>query len=127
MKKLFTVLLGMIGFGTSMSAQTTYNNVKVAAFEQLIHTDSVQIVDVRTPEEYQEGHIAHAILVNMRDPQFAQRADSLLDKTKPLAVYCRSGHRSAIASAALVEKGYKVTNLLGGFLAWVEEQKPVEK
>ncbi|MBS6328293.1 MAG: rhodanese-like domain-containing protein [Prevotella bivia] len=127
MKKIWAILLGMIGLGTSASAQTSYKNLNVAAFEQLIHADSVQIVDVRTPAEYAAGHVENAILVNVQDPQFAHNADSLLDKHKMLAVYCRSGHRSAIASAALAAKGYKVTNLQGGILAWIEEKKPVVK
>ncbi|MDE5976124.1 MAG: rhodanese-like domain-containing protein, partial [Muribaculaceae bacterium] len=50
-----------------------------------------------------------------------------LDKSKPVAVYCRSGKRSADAANLLSSEGFKVTNLLGGILAWEDDKKPIEK
>lgn len=127
MKKLFTLLLGMLGFGLNTSAQSAYKNMKVADFAQYITSDSVQLVDTRTLEEYEEGHLPKSILINVQDSAFLIQARAKLDKSKPVAVYCRSGKRSAAASALLSKEGFQVTNMLGGILAWIEAEKPIVK
>ena len=65
--------------------------------------------------------------INVMDDSFASMADSLLQKDKPVAVYCRSGNRSKKAAAILSEKGYKVFELDKGFNSWQEAGKEIEK
>ena len=127
MKKVFLALLAALGFQVNAAAQNSFENVDVEHFERIIQSDSVQIVDVRTPEEYASGHIAGALNLNVQDSTFKSQALAKLDKARPSAVYCRSGKRSALAASILAAEGMKVTNLLGGIIAWVEAGKPTTK
>ena len=127
MKKVFLALLAALGFQVNAAAQNSFENVDVEHFERIIQSDSVQIVDVRTPEEYASGHIAGALNLNVQDSTFKSQALAKLDKARPCAVYCRPGKRSALAASILVAEGMKVTNLLGGIIAWAEAGKPTTK
>lgn len=71
-------------------------------------TATVQLLDVRTKEEYEEGHIADALLVDFYSYNFEEQAAAKLSKEKAVAVYCRSGRRSASAAQKLVKLGYEV-------------------
>lgn len=104
-------------------AQSQYTNVAVEGFEQAIKNDSAQVLDVRTHEEFAESHIKGAVLVDVFSPNFLADAESKLQKDRPVAVYCRSGRRSATAAKQLSAKGYKVINLEGGILAWIGKRK----
>ena len=77
------------------------------------------LLDVRTPEEYDDGHIPEATLLNIRDPQsFVQGLESL-DPSKNYYVYCRSGARSAQACQLMNQMGISSAyNLLGGYMEW---------
>ena len=98
-----------------------------AEFEKLLKDDSsIQLVDVRRPEEYSAGHINNAVLIYVQEDNFISKADSMLDKSKPVAVYCRSGKRSKDASKKLAGKGYKVYELNDGYLGWVEYRKTID-
>lgn len=109
-----------------MNAQNkSYVDMDVVRFAKYLSNDTVQLVDVRTPEEFEEGHIAGARNINVFDSDFVDEAEKALDKSRPVAVYCRSGKRSADAARELTENGFKVTNLEGGILAWKEEHQPV--
>ena len=111
-----------------MNAQNkSYVNMDVENFSHYLSNDSVQLVDVRTPEEYAEGHIAGSRNINLFDSDFIDEAEKTLDKSKPVAVYCRSGKRSADAAKILAENGFNVTNLEGGILAWKEDHLPISK
>ena len=89
-------------------------------FEALIKGDaSIQLVDVRRPEEYDAGHIENAMLINVLDSTFIDKAKTMLDISKPVAVYCRSGKRSKDAANKLARRGYKVLELDSGYLGWV--------
>jgi rhodanese-related sulfurtransferase len=83
------------------------------------------LVDVRTPEEYQGGHVPGAVLMPLAD--FAQTVDQLAPyKGQEIYVICRSGARSARACGILAERGYKGVNIDGGTMAWVAQGWPVE-
>ena len=119
------VLLAMLGMGTGTACgQREYGNADVEAFSELMTQPDVQLVDVRTAEEYAEGHIAEALNIDVKANDFVVKATQLLDATKPVAVYCRSGKRSAHAATLLAKEGFHVTNLLGGIMAWKEKQMP---
>lgn len=109
------------------NALTAFSNVGVDEFQTLIADPNMQLLDVRTPEEFDEGHIAGATLVDVNDSSFVERAVAILDKQRPVAVYCRSGRRSARAANLLAAQGYTVTNLNGGVMAWQDAGKTLIK
>lgn len=77
-----------------------------------------QLVDVRTPEEYNSGHIQNSLNLNVYDSNFDKEI-SKLDKSKPVFVYCRSGGRSSSAASKLVDMGFsEIYDLQGGITAW---------
>ena len=105
--------------------QQAFRTVDADEFEKAILTDSVQLVDVRTAEEFSEARIGSAEVKNidMKQPDLMRRAAEELDKGKTVAVYCRSGRRSAEAAGWLAGQGYKVIDLKGGILEWQERGK----
>ncbi len=103
------------------------NIVSVSApeFDTKIKTDSVQLLDVRTPQEYAEGHIEGALNINVQSDDFQQMAGKELSKDSTILVYCRSGRRSMDAAGILTRLGYRVINLKGGIIEWKEDGLPV--
>lgn len=125
MNKTVAFILAMLGIGSGTAcSQQDYENVNVEAFAELVNRGDVQLLDVRTAEEFAEGHIADAVNIDIKQEGFTQRAVKTLDVNKPVAVYCRSGRRSANAASLLAKEGFRVTNLLGGILVWKEKQMP---
>ena len=105
----------------------SWSDVGVDEFQTLIADPSVQLLDVRTQEEFDEGHISGALLVDVNDSAFVENALAVIDRQRPVAVYCRSGRRSARAASMLASQGFKVTNLGGGVLAWQDLGKALVK
>jgi thioredoxin 1 len=128
MKYSFTFLLATIFafFTNSCSNGQTQNqklNAKTFAEELNKNQDAI-LVDVRTPEEYADGHIANAVNINWNDNSFPSQAEKL-DKQKTLFVYCLSGGRSASATSKLREMGFRnVIELDGGIMQWRAEGLP---
>lgn len=85
----------------------------------------MQLLDVRTPQEYAEGHIDGALNINVQSDDFKQMAEKELSKDSTILVYCRSGRRSMDAAEILTKLGYKVVNLKGGIIEWKEDGLPV--
>lgn len=100
-------------------------SVSAAEFDREIKADSVQLLDVRTPREYAEGHIDGAVNINVQSADFQQMAEKELSKDSTILVYCRSGRRSMSAAGILTKLGYKVVNLKGGIIEWREDGFPV--
>ena len=124
MFKMNQLVVGLFLFLSSLFScqqKGDFKTVNVEDFDSII-----QRLDVRTLAEYSEGHIAKTININVMDDSFASMADSLLQKNKPVALYCRSGKRSKKAAAILSEKGYKVVELGKGFNAWQAAGKEIE-
>ena len=91
-----------------------------AEFEKLLENDaSIQLVDVRRQVEYDSAHIYNAVVIDVLDSAFIDNATAMLDKSKLVAVYCRSGKRSKDAAGKLSKIGYKVFELDSGYLGWV--------
>ena len=108
---------------TTIESKIVIEDVSVEQFQKLIAEEGTQLVDVRTPKEFEEGHIDNALLINFLDEDFNEQSLQTLDKNKPVYLYCRSGVRSAKAAAAYQEAGFtKVYNLLGGYSAWSKEK-----
>lgn len=100
-------------------------SVSASEFEKEIKSDTVQLVDVRTPQEYAEGHIDGALNINVQSDDFKELAQRELSKDSTVLVYCRSGRRSLDAAEILTSVGYKVVNLKGGIIEWKEDGLPV--
>lgn len=98
-------------------------SVEKAEFAQIIGDGSVVLLDVRTPQEFSEGHIEGAMNIDVKDSLFITNVQRQIAPGSRVAVYCRSGRRSMTAAHQMVEKGYDVVNLEGGFLAWEESEK----
>lgn len=95
-----------------------------AEFEKYITTTSpLTILDVRTPEEYAAGHIAGAINISFVEPDFVEKVEKTVPKGN-LALYCKSGKKSAMAHAALLGKGYNIRELAGGITSWEADNMP---
>ena len=124
MKKIITCLLAMLGINTACSNQN-FENVDVQAFDSLVSNPDVVVLDVRTPDEYAQGHIDGAVNIDIKDDNFMANAIKLLPTDKTIAVYCRSGRRSAKAAGMLADNGFKAVNLKGGIIAWEKAKMPV--
>ena len=123
MKKILTILLAGLGLNTACSQN--FENMEVKEFAELIADPSVVILDVRKADEFAEGHIKGAILIDQFQSDFVEQAQAKLPKEKTIAIYCRSGRCSANAAGKLADVGYKCVNLKGGILAWKEAKMPV--
>jgi L-ascorbate metabolism protein UlaG (beta-lactamase superfamily)/rhodanese-related sulfurtransferase len=124
MKKIITYLLATFGL-TTACGQSNFENVEVKDFSKLIEEPGVVLLDVRTAAEYAEGHIDGAVLIDQGQSDFIEKAKAAIPADKKIAVYCRSGRRSASAANRLAAEGYKCVNLKGGILAWKEAGMPV--
>ena len=95
--------------------------------EKMIGEGGVVVLDVRSPEEYAEGHLAGAINMNINDAGFADNVRAL-DRDKKYVVYCLAGGRGGRAVSLMNELGFKdAKNLVGGITVWKSEGLPVEK
>lgn len=112
----------------AFSASMAFSQTAVAdaeAFSKAISTGKVQVLDVRTADEYKSGHIDKSLQANWLDKKEFLDRTSHLDKSIPVYIYCLSGGRSAAAAEVLRANGYKVTNLEGGITAWKAKNKPL--
>ncbi|MBQ8456518.1 MAG: rhodanese-like domain-containing protein [Prevotella sp.] len=124
MKKLLTCLLATLGL-TTACGQQNFENAEVQEFAELIADSNVVVLDVRTAAEFAEGHIQGAVLIDQGQSDFMEKAKATLPTDKTIAVYCRSGRRSANAAGRLADAGYKCVNLKGGIIAWKKANMPV--
>ena len=123
MKKYFALLLAVLGLNTACSQN--FENMEVKEFAELIADSNVVILDVRKADEFAEGHIKGAIFIDQFQSDFVEQAKAKQPKDKTIAIYCRSGRRSANAAGKLADIGYKCLNLKGGIIAWKDAGKPV--
>lgn len=126
MKNVFLSIVLLLSVTASVFAQNK-SNVKTDEFDKAIKMKGIQLLDVRRPAEYEEGHIKGSTLANWEDKADFEKHTQHLDKNKPVYVYCRSGKRSGAAADFLSENGFtNVINLEGGILEWKQEGKEVE-
>ena len=126
MKKLVFLLLAVMlltacGHDKENDQGAVYVNITAEEAKQIMDTEEGYIIlDVRTQEEYDQGHIPGAILISHEE--IAEKAEDVLtDKDQLILVYCRSGRRSKIAAEALVELGYTNIKEFGGIIDWPYE------
>ncbi len=104
-----------------------HSDLSVAEFENAIAQRDIQILDVRTPDEYSSGHLTNAFLANWNNTSEFESRVKALDKNKPVYTYCLSGGRSNAATQWLIENGFTAYNLAGGIIAWKRAGKPLEE
>ena len=124
MKQLLICLTAIFGIAIAC-CQQKFENTDPEGFASLLADTTTIVLDVRTVEEYDDAHIATAINIDIKQDNFVKKVKAILPKNRTIAVYCRSGRRSANAAELLAKKGYKCVNLYGGILAWIESGKPV--
>lgn len=126
-KSLFFKLFMVVALLIPAFAFAEIKNEDVAKVEELIKSGKYTVIDVRTKEEYDAGHIKGALNFDYYNDDFEEKIEEALkDKDKPYIVYCRSGMRSLYSAEILEELGYtNVTDMKGGFLAWQSAGKPV--
>jgi thioredoxin len=123
MKYFLSAFLFMIT-ACSLNGQQA-NAINPDAFLKAISAGKIQVLDVRTADEYKSGHINNALQANWLDKNEFNDRTSHLDKNKTVYIYCLSGGRSGAAAEVLRTKGYNVINLEGGINAWKRESKPL--
>jgi rhodanese-related sulfurtransferase len=116
--------LAVLGLN-SACGQGNFENADVNEFAELVADTNVVVLDVRTASEFAEGHLERAINIDYHQSDFVEKAKATLPHDKKIAVYCRSGRRSAGAADKLGDDGYKLVNLKGGITAWKEANMPV--
>ena len=126
MKKLILLFLAVMlltacGQDTENDQGAVYVNITAEEAKQIMDSEEGYIIlDVRTQEEYDQGHIPGAIVISHEE--IAEKAETVLtDKDQLILVYCRSGRRSKIAAEALVELGYTNIKEFGGIIDWPYE------
>ena len=116
------VAMGMSAFLSSLFgchvSDGDFRSLSVAEFKECIADTAVVRLDVRTDEEYAEGHIAGAMNLDVYPPPHSLKCEAVLPKNKTIALYCRSGKRSKKAARILSELHYKVVELDGGYMEW---------
>ena len=129
MKTLISMIVAGTLVGITAGAEEAAKDKPIKVEQAAGKIDAgVQLLDVRTKEEWDEGHLKGAKLVTLSEEGFAVRAKAVLDPKKPVIVYCRSGNRSAKAAKQLRDGGFTtVLVLAGGIVAWEKEGKPVVK
>lgn len=117
-----TLVLALVGL--ALQAQDA---IDPQNFKKALQGSQVQLLDVRTDDEFRSGHLPHAMLADyLQKEQFYERV-KYLDKSQPVYIYCLSGARSAAAAHYLRENGYaKVVELKGGINAWKQARLPLE-
>ncbi len=123
---LLVVLSAIAIAGCTTSQHSQQKIVRISADEayRLIETHKSDpnfvVLDIRTPQEYNAGHIENAININFYDPAFKQKLNKL-DKDRIYVVYCRTGHRSDLAMPVFRGLGFReVYEINGGIVAWVK-------
>ena len=114
--------MAVLGLNTACGQQN-FENVDVQGFAELIADTNVVVLDVRTVDEFKEGHIEVAVNIDQAQSDFIEQVKAAIPTDKTIAVYCRSGRRSANAAGKLAAEGYKCVNLKGGIIAWKEANK----
>ena len=126
MKKLLFLLLAVMlltacGQAKENDQEAAYMNITAEEAKQIMDSeDGYIILDARTQEEYDQGHIPGAIVIS-HEEIMEKAEDVLTDKDQLILVYCRSGRRSKIAAEALVELGYTNIREFGGIIDWPYE------
>jgi thioredoxin len=122
---VFTTLAIFLLGCNNGNSQSSGGNINVADFaKKLEEHPEFTLIDVRTPGEYDKGHLSNAVNIDWNGADFASKIETL-DKEKPVLLYCLSGGRSSSAMMKLKEMGFKeVYNMEGGIMKWRAANMP---
>lgn len=109
---------------TKSPEKAQYVNISVQQAKEIIERGEVFILDVRTQEEYDAGHIQNSTLIPLQEIE--KRLDEI-PRDRKILVYCRTGHRSTQASEILANNGFEVYNMKGGIVEWTDAGYEVVK
>lgn len=124
MKGIISTLI--LGYSLSAMAQSPVLLNTDRTDSLLKAMPNIQVLDVRTPGEYANGHLHNAQNIDVRDASFTQQL-AKLDPSKPVLVYCLAGSRSAKAAGIMASSGFKqVYDMQGGFAKWTAGNKPID-
>ena len=122
MSKYLIILMLVISASLVFSQEKGMYNVSVSEFQKFETLSMKTLLDVRTSQEFDKGHVEGARNIDYFSKSFKSELDKL-DKSIPVYVYCRSGGRSAKAMQIMKEMGFvTIYNLQGGFLAWSQKK-----
>lgn len=111
---------------TERSAQKVIELASAEAFKEKINGKEVQLIDIRTPKEYNDGHLINALNINFYDDNFIEQMNKL-NKDKAVYMYCRTGRRTGLAAKKLKKEGFKkIVDLKDGITAWKDKEYPVQ-
>lgn len=126
MKKVIAILASVLLLA-GCSTSSTAMDLSVSEFSSKVTETGIITLDVRTPSEFNEGHIEGASLIDFQSGNFENEIASL-DKNQTYAIYCRSGNRSGEAVKVMTEAGFtKIYNLDGGVIDWASAGLPLVK
>lgn len=122
MKRLIFIVVTFIAFNYSCKqekqASSTIELISPEEMQEITQIEDVQLIDVRTPEEYEEGYIEGFQNIDYFSDSFTQEIEKL-DKSKPVVVYCKSGNRSGKCAQKMLDAGFaKIYDLEGGITKW---------
>jgi rhodanese-related sulfurtransferase len=104
-------------FGSKIEQSDKFEILETSKYKEAISGSKVQLVDVRTAKEYQQGHIGKAINIDFFNAGEFQKSFEKLHKDQPVYLYCQSGNRSQKAARKLIQMGFeKIYDLKGGIL-----------
>ena len=126
MKAKFYCLMSLLSFFSFTSCNcSNWADLNADEFQTSAYSAGTCLIDVRTAQEYAEGHLLNAVNIDWQKDGFIDQINTMFNKDLTLALYCRSGRRSAEAASALSDAGYKVINLKEGYQGWTSAGKPV--
>jgi rhodanese-related sulfurtransferase len=130
-------LAAMLAFATPALAQQTPLNITPAEAHKMATDKKAVLVDIRRPDEWREtGTGEHAVLIDMEDPLFITKLNAAMggDRTRPVALICRTANRTRVVQQALMQQGYtRVINVEGGMVGnaadkgWIAQGLPVKR
>ncbi len=118
---ILSVVIGLTLLNCKQSAAQQSTLLEPQEFKEFLSSNEVLLIDVRTPQEFNSGHIENAVNIDFKSPDFAMAVQKL-DTTKTLVIYCRSGRRSGMGTPTFVKAGFKqLYDLKGGVLNWQKD------
>ena len=129
MKKIIAILIisSFLLFQCKRSKEGSPQLISAHQMKELLERDSVQLIDVRTGEEFYKGHIENAQNIDFFSADFDLKM-AALDNSKPLILYCRSGRRIAKSASKLADKDFMfIYDLKGGIIQWIFEGNQIVK
>ena len=127
MKNILSVISVVLLFSCQGQNTDIIRNIDAIRFNQLIYQNEGIIIDVRTSEEFQSGHLKDASNVDYYSEDFSKKIN-LVQRDVPIYLYCRSGGRSSSAAKKMLKLGFKeVYNLNDGISSWISEKLSIVK